>query len=230
MNKEEFKGIILRQFKEKGAPIHLLMAESDMEARTDNTYFKDNGWYLHSEYKLDIIINKTLDEEGFVRFAIAFKDVDEELGRRWEQYTEKDLSIRPYPEKLFYKEAVEITPSKLVFYIQPFMLTHRDYEFSISEGNPEMSLEYDFVNHQFMTFNPEVFVMAWNLVRKSHDMVHYLDYIMVDDDYEHLKSALRKSGTDSKRAKAIQNAFLDVNLGGKNSTLVKIVKVLQAIQ
>lgn len=229
MNKEEFKGLILKQFKEKGAAIHALMLESDTQHRDNQTYFKLACWFVCSEFETEIYVQRLIDEQGTVKFDVRFIDASGKDPSYWKKMLYCDLSSQPKKLQVHYKEVVEVHPQGLRFSLQAFTVSHEDYVYCINEGRPEFMLEYDMENNSFNALDPNVYPRIWEALRASDSGYKYIDFVPSGEFIQTMNSFVDSAPISLTRNGAIKYAVHSVRRGSVTSPMNQLVRDLMRI-
>jgi len=179
MTKEDFKASVIRQFSKQDGDILTLMVEPNRELRKQNGIYLDSCMYYHSDFNLEIHLQKIDLGEGCFRVNVTFIEI-ENNSVNWNSVKDRNIAHPDFMKRVFYKETVDFEKGKVKFAVVPFKFAMDTSNFEPIYERKKRVLEYDIDNKRFSAIHPKRIISKWTPIREKAVDTVYMDFVFTD--------------------------------------------------
>lgn len=234
MDKELFKSIIMRQFKEPSNPIRMLMCQIDSNLRNPSSIYKESAFFVNSEFKTQIFIDScVIDDEAF--FNIRFIDGPEVMPNEWKVSSKMDMSLIEREPLHYCFETIEIVGSKVVFSLKSTTLCCKSYEFYTENTSLIFSAEYDLsykgfnvLDDMYYARDIDLLIKQWYSMKYVNTMFDYVDWATSKRFKNQLEKALQDVRIPGEDSELITDCFRVTDIPTDSTVMAEIVRKLKA--
>lgn len=208
MNKDEFKYLFLKQFKDENSAIRMLMLCLDPLYRDDGGPYLSQAQFSVHEFSLDISVCKRRIDNSSSYFEAAFYEPKTSDGHPTSNHLCLDGGVfKNRMAKPFYFETVKFRGDEMVFVLQKARLRFENYEFWRENVEPSEELTYNVASRRFVDGSKVVpFLAKIASLRDNHDN-YYIDSFYMQKEQAALSHFLNGAFIDKAYKHRIESIF-----------------------
>jgi len=220
MDQNEFKCLILNQFKKSESPIHTLMLDY---TKGPSRYFERRG-FLASEFNLCIMV-ETVDDDG--KFQVFFGSADE-IQKKNPTGFALDFSNLSLNKWIYATEEIEVGADSVIFSLNRFTVEAEGYVFKKQPTKEEPVSQVIYRRGGF--FGP---LYVDDMIRKckeniSSDDVLYVGFKSRAKDIKKVMKLAKANQACLKQAKWLSDIFMYTSQSSKESAFIQVINHLNS--
>lgn len=219
MNKDEFKQLILAQFKHEDAPIHKIMFNSTLKQGR----YLDKAVFTAKEFGLDVHVETIDDETG--KFQILFQEQSSAKASKSQYFI--DLNDAALTNQVYIEEVLNVNQDKIRFAMDMFCLEVNNYRFhKDTESFDGAELTYDIKKGAFEgNVSMDEFIELCNGHRNT-GFWHFADLTLGENKLQQIEDAIHAYAREELMKQTLADTFKNQDFSVRESKLAQLIRRL----